>query len=206
VREVDCATRFVRATPEQKVTARGAPSEGRRTVPTMRTVRGRLARVLRFGRVTAGLIVSSVALVTAVAYWETRLGYRGIVVVAAVALLALLGIVALPERAWGRITGVDTLTAELGAVHAEGAQLRANMPWVMNTDPTLVPWTTAVYAWDDRVQALLADTHWLGTYLSPVSGFKTTTDSHETASAYRNALDDRLERLGQIIAAQGKRA
>jgi hypothetical protein len=173
----------------------------------MKGLRARLARVPKFGRVVVGLVIGSVALVTALAYWQNRLGYRGIAVVCGVGLAALVGVVALPERAWTRVAGVDTLAGDLGVLHAEGARLLAALPWIPDpptaSEAKLKAWTDEADDWDVRVQTRLAGTRWLGTYLSPVVSFKTVTVGFGVASNYRNTLEDRLERLAQILTAIG---
>jgi hypothetical protein len=170
-------------------------------------MRSRLARIPKFGRVVIGLVIGSVALVTATSYWQNRLGYRGIGVIGVAGLIALVGVVVLPDRAWARVTGIDTLAVELGQLHAEGALLRSRLPWEPDASHVRFPaWAAEIDAWDARVQARLQDTQWLGTYLSPLGRITTTTAGSLTASQYRNGTDDRLERLAQIIAALGRHA
>ena len=152
------------------------------------------------------LIIGSVALVTAVAYWQDRLGYSAIAVLGGIGAATFLTLVALPNRAWNRLAGTDTLRAELGQLHAEGALLRARLPWVPDDAPEgFAAWATEVDAWFERVQERLAGTPWLGTLLSPVVGFRTSTTDYSKASRYKNALDDKLERLSQIMASLGGR-
>lgn len=153
-----------------------------------------------------GLVIGSVALVTALAYWQNRLGYVGLGVIGGVVFVTLASAIVLPERAWARLVGADLLASDLGNLHSEGAQLRHELPWLPDPVPAEFDnWAARTDEWDDRVQERLAGSPWLGTFLSPVVGFRTATGGYETASRYRNVLDDRLERLGQIIAAVGGR-
>jgi hypothetical protein len=76
------------------------------------------------------LVVGSVTFVTALYFWLHRLGTLGIGVVGAVGFAVLVGIVALPDRAWERLTAdpgtaaqVAIVTALLSRVKRERKQL-----------------------------------------------------------------------------------
>ena len=172
----------------------------------MVSLRSRFHRVRGFARVVVAALIGSVAIVTAIAYWQDRVGYLAVAILGGTALATLAGVVVLPERAWVRITGTDTLADDLGKLHAEGAILGAQLPWVPDAEPEgFAVWAAETDAWFARVQARLADTNYLGTLLSPVGGFRTSTTGYDKASGYRNGLNDKLERLSQIIASIGRR-
>jgi len=173
----------------------------------MADLRSRLSRIKVFARLMIAVVIGSVTLVTAVAYWQSRLGYLAIALIGGVIVVTLLILVALPNSAWTRVAGIDTLADDLGRLHTEGALLRSSLPWVRDARPTgLDEWAAQADEWDARVTERLQGTRWLGTYLSPVGGFRTVADLYRGASGYRNRLDDKLERLAQIIRTIGGRS
>lgn len=169
----------------------------------MTWLRSRAARIRRFGRVVVALVLLSVSLATAVAYWSSLLGYPGLVVVAGLIVVALLAVMVMPESAWDRLTAVDTAADDLGRLHEEGVALRAELPWVRDEE------TEQLDAYKERVEDWATRTHdqmaarWRGVFLSDVVGFRTSTGGYALASRYRNYLDDRLERLSQIMISIG---
>lgn len=172
----------------------------------MPKISSRLARIPRFGRRVIALVIGSVALVTAGAYWQTRLGYTGVGVVGGLVAAGLVAVIALPDRAWNRIAGIDTLQEDLGHLHAVGALLRDELPWVPDATPEgLDEWEERLREWDDRVQKRLLGSHWVGTYLSPLGRVGAVFQGYARASRYRDVLDERLERLAQIIRGIGGR-
>jgi hypothetical protein len=156
--------------------------------------------------VLGGLVLGGLALVTAVAFWAHLLGAQGVVIAAGTCAALLGAMLLLPDGTWRRLAQINTLADDLGELHAEGAVLRSELPWVADDDPgqVLAEWTSRCNFWDERVQKRLGGSRWLGTYLSPAPGAKITTDGYAVASRYRNALDDRLERLSQILRALGR--
>jgi hypothetical protein len=80
----------------------------------MSRLRFRLARIPKFGRMVIGVVIGSVALVTALAYWQNRLGYLGIGVIGGITLASLVAVIALPQRAWARIAGVGASSGTQG--------------------------------------------------------------------------------------------
>ena len=133
--------------------------------------------------------------------------HRAVVVLVGAVLLGLLAVVALPERAWERVAGIDTLARDLGAFHMEGVQLRAEVPWEEDVAILHLPeWNERAKEWNRRVVTRLEGTPWLATYVSFASRERSEVVWYWEASRLRNELDERLERLGQIIAAIGGRS
>lgn len=152
------------------------------------------------------LILSSVALATAIAFWTDRLGYLGVGVVIGLIVAALLAVLVMPETAWTRLTGADTAMEELGRLHEEGVRLRAEFP-MMGDQEELDAQVLRLDDWVKRVVSHLEHSapRWKGMFLSPVARTHAEIHGARLASGYRNDLDDRLERFSQILAAEGGR-
>ncbi len=170
-------------------------------------MRSRLKRVRRYLRGIIALTVGSVALLGALTVFKDKFGYWVLGILAGTSFVVLFAVFVIPERLWVRFTGTDTLASDIGVLHTEGALLRHELPWVPDHTPEgFAEWAARTDDWFTRVQSRLEGSQWLGTLLSPVSAFRTATSGYETASRYRNGLDDKLERLSQIIIAIGGRS
>ena len=170
-------------------------------------MRSRLNRVRQYIRGIIALTVGSVALLGALTIFIDKLGYWVVGILGGTAFVFLFAVLVTPERAWVRLMGSDTFAADLGVLHAEGALLRHELPWVPDAAPEgFAEWAARTDDWFKRVQARLEGSQWLGTLLSPVTGFRTSVSGYGQASNYRNGLDDKLERLSQIIIAIGGRS
>lgn len=152
-----------------------------------------------------GLVVLSVTLVTSLAFWWEKLGGWGLGVIGAAIIAGFLAVVFMPETAWQRVTGAYG-DVELGQLHEEGVALRSELPWTTERDgkEQLDAYQQRLEDWTTRVRDNL-DPRWRGTFLSDITGLKTTTSGYKRASHYRNSLDDRLERLSQIMTATGSK-
>lgn len=171
----------------------------------MSWIRSRASRVRRFGRVVVGLVLGSVALASAVAFWANTLGYLGLGVLAALVLVAFIGILAVPESAWLKVAGVDTFAEELGRLHAEGAVLRNHMPVLPDSATAeLDQLQAAINVWAQRVVDILQAKapRWIGVFGSkPATGMRAVLSDHVRVSNMQHFMDDRLQRLSEIMVA-----
>ena len=137
-----------------------------------------------------------------------RFGLYGVLVFTAILVGGFVGVLLLPETAWSRLTGPeDTFVSELGRLHAEGVRLRHELPNVPDTDAApLDEWEARAQDWRRRVVAHL-EPRWEGVFLSPIA----PTATRFAQPRYRRRTDlglwieERLERLSQIMAAVGGR-
>ena len=107
-------------------------------------LRARALRIRQFGRLVVGLIVTSVALATAVAFWWSKLGLVAFAILAAIVVAVLLLVVTLPQDQWARLAGVDQ-RAEVLAARLNGAtfmrhEFFANKPPAATMTTEFVAW------------------------------------------------------------------
>jgi hypothetical protein len=156
--------------------------------------------------VVTWLVLGSVTLVTAVAFWANLLGYLGVVVVAGLLVIGLLVAIALPEPIWVRLTGGTPLADELGAFQVRGLELVKLHPRVDDKEENaeaVDAWKKDVEAWAAEVYELL-DEHaprWKGVFLTAPGHIHFSGAPYAKWNAVDNWRRDRLEQLSKIIAA-----
>ncbi len=170
-------------------------------------IRERIGRARRFGSVVVGLVLVSVSLSTALGYWLDKLGWWGTVVIGAAVLLGLLGAILMPETAWRRLTGESTFAEDLGRLHTEGVQLRQELPRGPDSEPApFDAWEVRAEDWRVRVIELLKQSgpRLEGVFNSPVvTGVRTAEMGYYRRSKLGHWIQERLERLSQIMSAVG---
>lgn len=150
------------------------------------------------------LVVGITALVGVSALFAERYGAVGVACLAGILIVGLLVVLVLPDTAWNRLTGADTTADDLGVLHEEGVELRKALPWVKDIGDKreLDAYQATIEEWATRVREQLPR-RWRGTFLSNTGRTRFSSVEHARASRLRNWMDDRLERLSQIIAAIG---
>jgi hypothetical protein len=166
----------------------------------------RVARVRSYGKLVVALAAGFATLVGVTALFADRLGLLGVVVFTAILVGGFVGVLLLPETAWTRLTGPeDTFVSDLGRLHAEGVRLRGELPFVPDTDAEpLDAWEIRFDDWRQRVVAHLQP-RWDGVFLSPIAptGMRMGSAQYRRFIELRRGLDERLERLSQIMATVG---
>jgi len=175
----------------------------------MAWITSRIGRARSFGGVVVAFVLLSVSLSTALSYWWGKLGVWGIGVTGGTILLALVTVILMPETAWRRLTTASTFVEELGRLHAEGVGLLRELPRVHDNErEPLDAWEARAEPWRLRVESLLAESgpRWVGIFNSPVpTGMRTVEGGYHRATTLRWWIDERLDRLSQIMAAVGGR-
>lgn len=167
-------------------------------------LRSRVVRVRGYERLILGFVATVTTLAGVATLFADRFGFVGIAVFALIFGGGVIGVLVMPEWLWLRLSGMDTTADDLGRLHEQGVELRGALPWVTDVagEAELEAYQTQIEAWATRVHGQLAP-RWRGVFLSDVTGFRTSTSGFKRASRMRNWLDDRLERLSQIMAAIG---
>lgn len=151
------------------------------------------------------LVAGMTALAGVTALFADRYGFWGVAGVMAVLVIGLAVTVLLPEGAWGRLVGADSTADDLGVLHEEGVILRHGLPWLddVQGEEELKAYQGTVEDWATRVHDRLPP-RWRGVFLSNPPGTHFSTGGYAMASRIRNWLDDRLERLSQIMTTIGR--
>jgi hypothetical protein len=170
----------------------------------MSLLRARFARARSAWRAVVGLVVVATTLLGVIALFAERYGLIGAVAFCSVALIALLVVLLLPDGTWARLVGADTTVDELGALHEQGVRLRIDVPKLKDVEGIveLTFYETKVEEWIAHVHGCLPP-RWRGTFLSNPPGTHFSGSGYSAYYGICNNLDDRLQRLVEIMAVVG---